>query len=194
MQKSNFLKGGDKVLKNLIFALMIGIMLIFVGDSIFKTSKPKNEAFTKPKTQETMSMVNFKKKSYEEVMEDKLKRILSNINGVGKLEVMVTLDYTNEIILAKDVKGSNSTTSENDNNGGVRTITNKELDERIVFNGTNSNSGPIILKEREPVVKGVLVIAEGANNIRVKGDLTRACQTLLKLPINRICVCTRKIN
>ncbi|MFO7154640.1 MAG: stage III sporulation protein AG, partial [Caldicoprobacter oshimai] len=45
--------------------------------------------------------------------------------------------------------------------------------------GETGNAKPLVIKEMEPEIKGVIVIAEGAKDIRVKLDLIRAVQTAL---------------
>lgn len=42
-----------------------------------------------------------------------------------------------------------------------------------------SGGKPVILKEIEPKVKGVVVVAQGANDARVKLELYKAVMTLL---------------
>lgn len=185
------LEGGDKTLKNIVFFFMIGLILVFVSDFIFDTKK-ENPKINNSEMIETISFENKNKNNYLNNLEQKLQKILSTIDGVGKLDVMVTLDYSKEIILAKNTKKDNSTTKENDTKGGLRTITDSKEEYNIVYSREQNNSGPVVIKEKEPVIKGVLVIAEGANDIKVKNNIIRSCQTLFGLPMNRVCVNERK--
>lgn len=101
-------------------------------------------------------------KTYEDVIEERLKEIFSKMEGVGKVEVMVTISYGKEIFLAEDVNSNYSRTIEEDSQGGKREITSEDIQSKTVMQNTGSGSTqPVILKEKYPEIKGVLILAEG---------------------------------
>lgn len=50
----------------------------------------------------------------------------------------------------------------------------------------SEGTAPIILTEIQPVVRGVIVVAEGAGDMQVRLDLQRAVQTVLDVPVANI--------
>ncbi len=57
---------------------------------------------------------------------------------------------------------------------------------------TNSEGGMIVLKEIKPKVKGVIVVAQGAEDIEVKEMLYEAVKTVLGISGNRVEVYSSK--
>lgn len=47
---------------------------------------------------------------------------------------------------------------------------------------------PIVLKKLKPQVRGVLVVAKGAENLKVKAAMIEAIQRVLDVPMHRISV------
>ncbi len=178
----NMIKGGDKTLKNLVFALIIGIVLINVSDFVFS---PKN--VNSNQSIKDIPKKDIGKSSFEDSMEKKLKSALSSIRGAGKTDTILTIEYRSELVLAKNTKESTSTNIKDEKHQ----IINSELEKNVVY-GSNG-SEPVVLTEKEPVVKGVLIISEGGDDLRVKSDLQKAAQTLFDLPIHKVCVVTKKI-
>lgn len=123
---------------------------------------------------------------YAKELEKRLEDALSDIDGAGKITVMITLDGAKEVILASSTdekKSSTTTTSSGGTINDTETLTSNSEPIIITENGTSS---PIILKEIMPPIKGVVVIAEGAGNIRVKLDLLKAVQALLSVSSNQV--------
>ena len=120
-------------------------------------------------------------------MEERLEAIFSKMEGVGKVEVMLTISYGKEIFLAEDVDSNYSKTNEEDTQGGQREITSEDIQSKTVMQNTGSGSTePVILKEKYPEVKGVLILAEGGEDPRVKQQLTAAAETLLGVPAHKV--------
>ncbi|MBQ8762226.1 MAG: hypothetical protein IJZ26_02835 [Clostridia bacterium] len=123
---------------------------------------------------------------YAKELERRLEEALSDIDGAGKITVMITLDGAKEVILASSTdekKSSTTTTSSGGTINDTETLTSNSEPIIITENGTSS---PIILKEIMPPIKGVVVIAEGAGNVRVKLDLLKAVQALLSVSSNQV--------
>ncbi len=99
---------------------------------------------------------------YARGMEVRMAEVLSRIDGAGAVSVMITFESSAEIVPATE-------TDRNDNTS-------------IVIVGGK----PVIITEIQPKVLGVIVVAEGASNIKVKLDLLKAVQTLLDIEQSRI--------
>ena len=73
-----------------------------------------------------------------------------------------------------------------DTQGGVRVTT--EIDEQTEYVLVQSRNEPLVLKEKAPEIKGVLVVVEGANDVELKIQLSRAVQSLFDLPAHKIMI------
>lgn len=126
----------------------------------------------------------------EKILEKKLEEALNQIEGVGEIKVTLTLASTSEFEYAVNVTSGKKETKEKDQGGGSRTISEKNQNGQIVLKKTNSNDTetPVIVKEINPDIKGVLVVAEGAKKPQIRRELTKAVQTLLGVDSNRVTV------
>ena len=107
--------------------------------------------------------------------EERLEAILEMVDGAGDVSVMITYHGT----VTYDVAFENKETS-------------SERSEEITRSSENSvittGGEPLIKGEVFPKVKGVVVIAEGANDIRVKKALTDATVAALEVAPFKVCV------
>ncbi|MDQ0337733.1 stage III sporulation protein AG [Caldalkalibacillus uzonensis] len=125
---------------------------------------------------------------YEQALENQLKDILSKIQGVREVSVMVNLDSTLEQVVEKNIKTQESRTTEQDREGGNRQIEDALKEEQIVIIRQGNNEEPIVVKTKKPRVRGVLVVASGAENMQVKAWITEAVQRVLDVPANKVSV------
>ena len=173
-------------MRNLLVILIIGIILIIIGD-IFIQNKNIRKSSIEPET-----MLNNQKNidlDYGSVLEKKLEDILSQLKGVDSVKVMITLEDTVEKIPAFNTTKNNETTNELDSQGGTREILREDMTVQVV---TSSEGSLIVLKEIKPTVKGVIVIAEGAEDLEVKETLYEAVKTVLGIPGNKVEVYSSK--
>lgn len=129
---------------------------------------------------------------YEEFYENQLVDILSKIVGVGEVSVMVNLESTEKVVVEKNIRTQQSQTNEKDREGGSRNIEDHMKDEQVVILRNGNGEEPIIVMTEKPSVRGVLVVAEGANNIQVKTWIAEAVQRVLDVPLHRISVLPKK--
>ncbi|HOB20139.1 MAG TPA: stage III sporulation protein AG [Candidatus Atribacteria bacterium] len=118
--------------------------------------------------------------------EERLKKVLSAIKGAGEVEVMISYKSSKEIIPAMNTVQSSTQTEETDSSGGTRKITQTDTNTQPVSLSTQNGSQPLIAKEMEPEIQGVIVVAEGADDFRVKIELLNAVQTVLGLKANQV--------
>lgn len=129
----------------------------------------------------------------EKVFEDNMKQMLEQIVGVGTVDVMVTVDSTEEVIVQRNVKDMQEENNETDANGGQRHTTQYTRDGEIVtYESSGGQHTPIVTKKVKPQVRGVLVVAMGAENPTVKQLIVDAVQKGLNVPSYKISVVPRK--
>ncbi|OKP95805.1 stage III sporulation protein AG [Paenibacillus sp. P46E] len=130
--------------------------------------------------------------SIEQAMENRTKEILEKIVGVGTVDIMVTVDSTEEIVVQRNMNDSQQQSEETDASGGKRHTTQYTRDGEIVTYSQSGDETPIITKRIKPQVRGVLVVAKGAENKIVRGLIEEAIEKGLNVPGYRISVVPRK--
>lgn len=107
---------------------------------------------------------------YEERMEEKLEELLGSVDGVGKVRVMLTFEGTGE----KKVEKDQSRTAD------------ESREETVYEERGSSERTPYVTSKTNPKVEGVLVIAEGGGNSRVKQEILEAAQALFGIDAHKI--------
>ena len=112
-------------------------------------------------------------------LEQRLMDTLSCVRGAGKVKVMITYDTGSEIVPAMnmDVTSSVSVSGEN------QTRTESSSPVTTYQNGENE---AIVLMEKEPTIRGVIVVAQGAADISVKLKLQAAVQAVLGVDAQKV--------
>jgi len=173
------------IMRNLFVVLIIGIILFILADIFINNSNTRNITTD---SESKVENINYNYSDYSTLLESKLENVLSQLKGVGKVKVMITLEDTTEIIPAFNTTKNNENTKEIDSQGGTREIVREDMTMQMV---TNEEGEPIVLKEIKPTIKGVIVIADGAENLEVKEMLYEAVKTVLGIPGNRVEIYSR---
>lgn len=124
--------------------------------------------------------------SYEREMEKRLLAILSRIQGVGEVQVMITLRTSRELLLDKEGETSKSETTETDAAGGQRKILQQSQNQSTVMVDGNGQSVPVMIKTIYPEIEGVVVVAQGAGTGDVSRQISEVVQVLLGLDAHRV--------
>ncbi|MDD4495407.1 MAG: stage III sporulation protein AG [Eubacteriales bacterium] len=178
-----------KLIENGIVIIILGVIILVTASSIFKPKgKNASEINDIPLQNTAVSQV----KNYESELEERMEAILSGIEGAGRVEVMITFETGKEVIPAKNSNKSKSETIERDSEGGSRTVTQIEADENIAYESNGSEQKPVIIKEIQPKVLGVVVVSDGGESPTIKEKITRAVQALVDVPLHKIQVFKHK--
>lgn len=123
--------GLDKLLIILAAGIVI-IVLSLPGQNSGKDVMPETTASVSGYDQNT---------SYEKQMEARLKKALSYVDGVGQVEVMITLKSTEESVVQTDKSVTSNHTSETDSQGGTRNVDeySEDSDSLVTDNGSGSS-------------------------------------------------------
>ncbi|PLR84483.1 MULTISPECIES: stage III sporulation protein AG [Bacillus] len=131
-------------------------------------------------------------KDYEEAYEVQLKEALEGIVGVDDVSVVVNVDATEKKVLEKNKVTQSQITEETDREGGKRMVEDMSEDEQLVIIRNGEKEVPIVLETKKPAIRGVLVVAKGANNIQVKKWIIEAVTRVLDVPSHRVSVMPKK--
>jgi len=148
---------------------------------------PAQPAFTSSASKERSAF-----RDYEAAYENQLKEILTKIVGVGEVEVLVTIDSTEEVTVERNTKETQQVTNEKDQHGATRHITDVTRSGEVVLYEVSNGKQPLVQKYIKPKIRGVLVVAKGAENLTVKKMITEAVERGLDVPANKISILPRK--
>lgn len=170
---------------NFLIILLAGILIVVIALPSSNGKSQKNET---DKVEKTVQKQNDSQiASYVEEQEKRLEEILSRVQGVGDVEVMITLKSSKELIVEKDTPATSSTTKEEDAEGGTRTTSDKTTTEATVYEQDNNGSStPYVVKELEPEIEGVIVIAKGGDDPVVAKNISDAILALFHVEAHKI--------
>lgn len=109
-----------------------------------------------------------------EEFEARLERTLSQIQGAGEVQVVLTLDSSSRQILAQDV--------ERESDGGSRSTV-------VTVGGGSGGQDVVALQTVAPRFRGALVVCPGAGQAQTRLCLMEAVSALTGLSSNRISIC-----
>lgn len=192
----------DKKYQYLIIVLLFGAAIMIVSNSLMKDNNPDSsipvlsssddaeeeiETFGKSK-----SAGNDVISDYEDRYENQLKEALEGIAGVSDVMVVVNVDNTERTVLEKNTITRSQTTDETDREGGERKVEDQSQDSQVVIIRDGEKEVPIVLETKKPEIRGVLVVAKGADNIQVKKWIIESVTKLLDVPSHRVSVMPKK--
>jgi stage III sporulation protein AG len=150
-------------------AIFAGVLIL-----ILALSEIVGGGTSPPKTTETVSEKFSDADAYADSLEAKLTALISEIEGVGKAEVMVTVGSTERYIYAKEGRSSGT--------GSQNEIV-------IIDNG----AGDTALTESvvKPEITGVVIVCEGGDDARVAEKVVMAVKTALGIGASKIYVTER---
>lgn len=163
----------DKSKAKLFLALgLIGIALIFLAD-IIKPDQSKKES------KANISELNVNTDDFKEQMQNELTSILSRINGVGNVNVMLTIEGSTEYVFAEEY----NTKSDKSGDKTTQDYSNKYV---IVDKGNSKDA--LVKKILRPKVSGAIIVCDGGDNPAIKEKVYQAAIAVLNIPSNKICV------
>ncbi|NLX77408.1 MAG: stage III sporulation protein AG [Clostridiaceae bacterium] len=183
-------KKGRRGIENLVIILILGVIIIIVAGSFFedddKAKKKNDEAV------EAIALVQNKAEDEIRELEKRLEQILSEIKGAGNVKVMVTGNSDGEVVHAYNHTEESVLREEQDGTRALGRAEEIRVQKELVFMDSGSGRVPVVIQKNKPEIRGVLVVADGADSISVRGDILNAVEALLGIPRHRIQVLKRK--
>lgn len=112
--------------------------------------------------------------------EQRVKQIVSQIDGVGDCSVAININSTIESVYVKE----NKSTYNNDNEN----IKSESQNSVLITKDSSGSEYAVITKKIMPQISGVTVVCTGANNQTVRNAVISAVSTLLDIGTNKVCV------
>jgi stage III sporulation protein AG len=174
----------------IICLVLVGILLMVLPGFLFgeKNGSPLSEQ-AETKGAESAEPALYSLLELEKQIARQAEEILKQGDGFGKVSVAITLEAGPEQDLARNVQKQTSLVEEQDTGGGKRVTSETQEEVEYVFahGGT-----PLVLREKNVHIKGVLVMAEGAVKPEIKRLLSEAMQSLFALPAHRVMILPMK--
>lgn len=182
----------------LIILACVGVILLIVSQ-LFSVPKESTVSEQNPMTQtETKQMETDSTRNsndplleLEQAYQTDLAAMLEEIAGISNVEVMVNLDATSEMIYEKNLIVGTQTTVESDQGGGTRNIDDLTEEQQVVIIRQGDQEVPLVVQNKKPTVRGVLVVANGVEQIQIKEWAIEAVSRVLNVPPHRISIMPR---
>ena len=115
-----------------------------------------------------------------------LEEILSNINGVGKVKVMITYSETSKTVPVYNEESTEENTEETDSEGGTRKVTQTDVKKEVVYEEDDNGKKLITQSVISPSIEGAIITAEGAGDPTVKTNIIQAVGAVTGLATHKI--------
>lgn len=188
--------GGKKVGKEQwLIIVLVGILFCVISLPVEKEKTKSGLLDTSNTILEKEQTFDNEETDYAARWEEKLEENLRCVEGAGKVRVLINLKESEEQILARDGREESSDTVEEDAAGGSRHISESRTDKAVIRTvDERGQNVPLVVKTVSPSVEGVVVIAQGADQARVRRDIIEAIQVLFDVDMNRISIIKMKTN
>ena len=182
--------GKQRKKEQLLTAVLVVVILLLA----FWPSAADHEKQEKQQTEEVQTQVQAEETNADErkKLEDDLKRILLQVEGVGEVDVAVTMESTGRKLVEKDVPLSESSVDETGNGTNSKKESKNSEEATVYLENADGTKAPYVIEETMPVVRGVLVVAQGADNPQVVAEIKEAAMALFHLEAHKIKVMKRK--
>ncbi|HUW63718.1 MAG TPA: hypothetical protein VMW83_03315 [Spirochaetia bacterium] len=166
----------------------LGAMLMILSGTGATANKNNQPAITPATAPVTVSQDSGTKE-----MEDKLKSVLSQVAGAGRVEVEIHLADTGQTDYATNVNTDKKASSQKDSGGTSNVTTDNSENDQVVMNqsGGSDTGAPVVRRKTAPQVDGVLIIADGATNPAVREALSEAAAVALHVAPYQVLVLPR---
>lgn len=184
-------EGNDKKkIENLVFFVVLLIITIVIINIIWNgkentNSKEPTDTSKKLATTEQNETTNNNITTTGE-LEEKLKNILTKMQGVGEVEVCLNYSESSEIVAMYNENSKVSNTEETDTSGGTRKIQETDTQKDIIYQEENGEKTPITQKIIQPKIEGAIITAKGASNANTKNNIIQAVEAITGLATHKI--------
>ena len=164
-----------------LILVLAGILILIIA--LPTDTKGKKQA---EEAKENISKENNTMEASKDEIEQKLEGILEKIDGAGEVKVMITYQDSGTQVVEKDKNTSANSVEESDSTGGVRSTMEQQLQESTVYEEADAGNTPFVSKELLPKVEGILIVASGGDNQKVKQNISEAVLALFQVEAHRI--------
>lgn len=179
-----------KRLENIVVFIVILVITLIIINFIWNGENKEEKEITDSnkrlaQTNQVIGNQNINS-SEEDSIDIKLEEILSKINGVGKVEVMITYAETSKTMPVYNEESTEENTEETDSEGGTRKVTQTDVKKEVIYEENDGGKEIITQSIVSPTIEGAIIAAEGANNSVVKTNIIQAVEAVTGLATHKI--------
>ncbi len=166
---------------------LAGLLLLVIAAPVKQKEQKKTQEEVTVQSQEpTDDQIQ---QSYEKQLES----VLSQVEGVGTVQVAVAMESTGKKQVEKDSPEDTSTSSEKGDSGTERTSQTVTTGETTVYEDTgDGGQTPYISSSTYPEIRGVIVVAQGGGNPVIVQQIQEAVMALFHVEAHEIKVLKMK--
>ena len=166
---------------------LAGLLLLVIAAPVKQKEQKKTQEEVTVQSQEpTDDQI---RQSYEKQLES----VLSQVEGVGTVQVAVAMESTGKKQVEKDSPEDTSTSSEKGDSGTERTSQTVTTGETTVYEDTgDGGQTPYISSSTYPEIRGVIVVAQGGDNPVIVQQIQEAVMALFHVEAHEIKVLKMK--
>ncbi len=178
--------GFGENLKKLIRSRKVSYMLLVLG-ALFAvaiislpTEKHKSDIAEEQPAEEA---------SYDEILSGQIEEMVSAITGESSPHVTVTLSTSGETVYATEDRVSERNSQEYSDSSLNKTLSDGDTEKTyIILKNSDGSQKPLIVTQKKPEIKGVVVISAYGNNTVIREKIMQAVKTALNLSSTQVCV------
>lgn len=176
-----------KTVENLVVLLIVLVVTIIAINTIWGDKQAKIKKENEVESDHKVLADTVKESNIKETgaynLESELESILSKIDGVGKVQVLITYSESSQIVAMYNENKNISVTEETDSEGGIRTIETTDANKEILLDGSNN---PVTERVIMPKIEGAIIIAEGGGNEVLKTNIVKAVAAATGLATHKV--------
>ena len=184
-------ESNKRKMENLVVFLIILIITIIVINVIWNGDNKEDTKTTNDNKKLATKEENYqediaKNDISEDSLSNNLESILTNIDGVGKVQVMITYSETSKIIPIYNEESTEENTEETDSEGGTRKVTQTDTKKEVIYEEKDGAKELITQSTTSPKIEGAIITAEGAGSVEVKTNIIQAVEAVTGLATHKI--------
>lgn len=158
----------------ILIVILSGVLLLLIScGNLFEN---KEEDMEKSISVQKENEPGDNLQNYRNMMEEQVRSILEKVDGVGDVDVMITLRSSKEKVTLKD-----------------NTIDEKRREEEtVLIQDENDNTSPYVIREVEPQIEGILVVCAGGGRAAVQREIIDGISALFSVESHKIKVMKSK--
>lgn len=121
---------------------------------------------------------------YSAELEKRIAELLNGIEGVGKAKVMLTLEGSSEYVYQSEERVSDSQRGQQ---ADGQKSSNKE-ETIVMVDGEDGKKQALVKTELTPKIRGIVVVCEGAEQIKVQSQIVNALTTAFDISSAKVSV------
>lgn len=173
-----------KNIENLVVFLILLIVTVIAINMIW--SKDEEQAEEEQASYKVLASQDENSNIIENTeydLQTQLEDILSKMDGIGKVDVLITYSQTSTIVPMYSETQSSTVTEETDSGGGTRIQESSNVNKEVITDGNNEAITQTVML---PKVEGAIVIAEGGGNATTKANIVQAVSAVTGLATYKV--------